>query len=65
VSVKYSVHNGGGASVTLQHAGEQLTVTADKPVIRTLDKRRPLLPRPPQPPGREPRAAMASNERDS
>ena len=64
VSVKYSVHDGEGAQVTIRHAGEDITVTADKPVIRTLDKRTPLLPRPPQPPGREPRAAMASNERD-
>ena len=64
MSVKYSVHDGEGAQVTIRHAGEDITVTADKPVIRTLDKRTPLLPRPPQPPGREPRAAMASNERD-
>jgi alpha,alpha-trehalose phosphorylase len=61
ISVKYTVHNGADAQVTLRHAGEQLTVTADKPVIRTLEKRRPLLPRPPQPPGREPRPAMANN----
>ena len=54
-----------GRQVTLQHAGEEITVTADQPVIRTLEKRTPLLPRPPQPPGREPRAAMASNDRDS
>jgi len=59
--VKYTVHNGADAQVTWRHAGEQLTVTADKPVIRTLEKRRPLLPRPPQPPGREPRPAMANN----
>ena len=64
VSVKYSVHDGEDAQVTLRHAGEDIIVTADKPVIRTLEKRTPLLPRPPQPPGREPRAAMASNERD-
>ncbi len=61
ISVKYTVHNGADAQVTLRHAGEQIIVTADKPVIRTLEKRRPLLPRPPQPPGREPRPAMANN----
>ena len=63
VSVKYSVHDGEDAQVSIRHAGEEITVTADRPVIRTLEKRTPLLPRPPQPPGREPRAALASDER--
>ncbi len=63
VSVKYSVHDGEDAQVSIRHAGEEITVTADRPVIRTLEKRTPLLPRPPQPLGREPRAAMASDER--
>ena len=49
---------------TFRHDGEDIVVTADKPVIRPLNKRTPMLPRPPQPLGREPRAAMASNERD-
>ncbi|WP_432876569.1 glycoside hydrolase family 65 protein [Kribbella sp. CA-245084] len=62
VAVKYTVHNGPDAEITLRHAGEEITVRADKPVVRTLEKRRPLLPRPPQPPGREPRPAMAINE---
>ncbi|MFF0345764.1 glycoside hydrolase family 65 protein [Kribbella sp. NPDC004875] len=62
VSVKYTVHDGPDASLTFRHAGEEITVTATQPVIRTLEKRRPLLPRPPQPPGREPRPAMAVNE---
>jgi hypothetical protein len=56
------VHDGEDARVTFKHAGEDVTVTTDKPVIRTLEKRRPLLPRPPQPPGREPRPAMAVSE---
>ncbi|MEU8223251.1 glycoside hydrolase family 65 protein [Kribbella sp. NPDC048915] len=60
-SVKYSVHDGPDAAITLRHAGENITVRADRPVVRTLEKRRPLLPRPPQPPGREPRPAMAIN----
>jgi trehalose/maltose hydrolase-like predicted phosphorylase len=62
VAVKYTVHNGADASVTFLHAGEEITVTVDQPVVRTLRKRRPLLPRPPQPPGREPRPAMAVND---
>jgi alpha,alpha-trehalose phosphorylase len=56
------VHNGPDAQITFRHAGEEITVRADRPVVRTLEKRRPLLPRPPQPPGREPRPAMAINE---
>jgi alpha,alpha-trehalose phosphorylase len=62
VAVKYSVHDGPDAALTLRHAGEEITVRADQPVVRTLEKRRPLLPRPPQPLGREPRPAMAINE---
>ncbi|MEV4264314.1 glycoside hydrolase family 65 protein [Kribbella sp. NPDC049584] len=62
LAVKYTVHNGPDAEVTFRHAGEEITVRAEQPVVRTLEKRRPLLPRPPQPPGREPRPAMAINE---
>jgi alpha,alpha-trehalose phosphorylase len=62
LAVKYTVHNGPDAQITFRHAGEEITVRADRPVVRTLEKRRPLLPRPPQPPGREPRPAMAINE---
>jgi trehalose/maltose hydrolase-like predicted phosphorylase len=52
--VTYLVHDGPDASVTLRHAGEEVEVTAEKPVTRKLKRRRPLFPRPPQPPGREP-----------
>jgi len=34
--------------------GEEVTVAAGKPVTAPISKRPPLLPRPPQPPGREP-----------
>jgi trehalose/maltose hydrolase-like predicted phosphorylase len=60
--VTYTVHDGADASVTLRHAGEQITVTSDRPVTRTLEKRQPLLPRPTQPPGREPLSALAHNQ---
>jgi hypothetical protein len=46
----------------IRHAGEELTVAAKQPVVRTLEKRRPLLPRPPQPAGREPRPALGVSE---
>ena len=62
VDVTYSVHDGPGASMTLRHAGERITVTTDSPVTRSLEKRQPLLPRPTQPVGRAPRSAIAHND---
>src|SRR3954453_7302024 len=52
--VTYSVHNGGYAEMTIKHAGEDLVVTAKEPVVLELKKKKPLLPRPPQPVGCEP-----------
>jgi trehalose/maltose hydrolase-like predicted phosphorylase len=54
----YAVHDGPDASLTVLHAGEQLLVTAGTPVTRPLKERRALLPRPTQPPGREPLSAL-------
>ncbi|MGW6278501.1 glycoside hydrolase family 65 protein [Kribbella sp. NPDC055071] len=65
MSVQYSVHDGDDARVTFMHLDEEITVTTDKPVIRTLHKRQPLLPRPPQPLGREPRSAMTLNDKET
>ncbi|GAA1672157.1 glycoside hydrolase family 65 protein [Kribbella sp. NPDC056951] len=62
-SVTYSVRDGEDASITLRHAGEELTVTAGTPVTRQLAKRIPLLGRPTQPVGREPRPAYAGEDR--
>ncbi len=62
-SVTYTVRDGEGASITLQHAGEDLTVTAGTPVTRPLAKRVPLLGRPTQPVGREPRPAVPGEDR--
>jgi alpha,alpha-trehalose phosphorylase len=59
--VTYAVHNGPGASLTLTHAGEEITVTADAPVTRPIEQRKPLLPPPTQPPGREPMSALGNN----
>ncbi|MEV8376160.1 glycoside hydrolase family 65 protein [Kribbella sp. NPDC056861] len=58
--VTYSVHDGPDASVTLFHAGEELEVTAGKPVTCALLPRKPLLPRPTQPVGREPLSALGN-----
>ncbi|MET7280141.1 glycoside hydrolase family 65 protein [Kribbella sp. NPDC005582] len=62
-SVTYTVRDGKDAAITLQHAGEELTVTAGTPVTRPLAKRVPLLSRPTQPPGREPRPAFSGEDR--
>jgi trehalose/maltose hydrolase-like predicted phosphorylase len=59
--VTYTLRDGADASLTLRHAGEELTVTVGEPVTRKLTARTPLLPPPQQPPGRAPlhRAAAA------
>jgi trehalose/maltose hydrolase-like predicted phosphorylase len=53
----YTVHDGPDASLTLRHAGEEVEVTVDRPATRRVERRQPLLPRPSQPPGREPARA--------
>ncbi len=52
--VRLSLRDGPDASLDLLLAGEQIHLTADQPVVRPWTRRQPLLPRPPQPPGREP-----------
>jgi alpha,alpha-trehalose phosphorylase len=52
--VTYSVHDGEDIEMTFQHADEQITVSAKEPAVRPIRKKNPLLPRPPQPVGREP-----------
>jgi trehalose/maltose hydrolase-like predicted phosphorylase len=59
--VQYAVHDGPDASITFLHAGEEITVKADAPVTRPIGKRTPLLPRPTQPPGREPISALGNS----
>ena len=55
--VTYAIHDGADACLTLMHAGEQVEVTPDAPVTRPVRRRKPLLPRPTQPPGCEPLSA--------
>jgi alpha,alpha-trehalose phosphorylase len=52
--VTYSLRDGTDAALTIRHAGKDLRLTSKKPVVRPLERRRPLLPRPPQPVGRQP-----------
>ena len=50
----YSLHEGDDGEVAFRHDGEELVVTAGKPVTRPLKPRVALLPAPEQPIGREP-----------
>jgi trehalose/maltose hydrolase-like predicted phosphorylase len=50
----YALHDGDDGEVALSHAGEDVVVTADKPVTLALKPRVALLPPPTQPVGREP-----------
>jgi trehalose/maltose hydrolase-like predicted phosphorylase len=52
--VTYTVRDGTDASLTFRHNGKDVTVTSGTPVTEPIGKRPPMLPRPPQPPGREP-----------
>jgi alpha,alpha-trehalose phosphorylase len=52
--VTYSLHEDDEGEMTFRHIGEDLTVSAAKPVTRALTPRIPLLPRPVQPLGRTP-----------
>ncbi|WP_432942724.1 glycoside hydrolase family 65 protein [Kribbella sp. CA-253562] len=61
--VVYAVHDGPHAEITFLHAGEEIRVTDEEPVTRPLKKRTPLLPRPPQPAGREPMSAVGKHPR--
>jgi alpha,alpha-trehalose phosphorylase len=50
----YALRNGDGGHLRLRHYGEELVVTTDRDVTRSIPRIRPLTPPPSQPPGREP-----------
>ncbi len=54
--VTYSLRDNGDAlvAIELDHEGEPVTVTSEKPVVRPIARRTALMPRPPQPFGRTP-----------
>ena len=52
--VTYTLRDGPGTELTIRHAGEDLTLNTDSPTTIAVRTRKPLLPPPPQPPGREP-----------
>ncbi|SON58699.1 putative glycosyl hydrolase [Mycobacterium simulans] len=61
--VTYTLRDGPGGKLPIRHAGKDLTLDTDSPTTLTVRPRDPLLPAPPQPPGREPfhRRAMAKS----
>lgn len=53
-TVLYTLRDGPGSELEIRHAGKPVTLTTEQPVRFTLQMCRPLLPPPPQPPGRSP-----------
>ena len=52
--VTYTLRDGPAGELKIRHAGEDLTLSTSEPTTVAVQAREPLLPRPPQPPGREP-----------
>jgi trehalose/maltose hydrolase-like predicted phosphorylase len=52
--VTYTVRDGPGGKLLIRHAGEDVELSTEAPTTIAVRKRTPLLPAPPQPPGREP-----------
>jgi alpha,alpha-trehalose phosphorylase len=50
----YTLRDGTDASLAFRHNGKDVTVTTATPFTEPISRRTPMLPRPPQPPGREP-----------
>ena len=50
----YTLRDGPDSSLSFRHHDKHVTVTTGTPVTERIGKRTALLPRPPQPPGREP-----------
>ena len=53
-NVTYTVRDGPHAALTIRHAGEELELSTHDATTVAIRKRKPLLPEPQQPPGREP-----------
>ncbi|MGH3563068.1 MAG: hypothetical protein ACRDTN_15085, partial [Mycobacterium sp.] len=52
--VTYTLRDGPGGGLTIRHAGEELKLSTQSPTKVAVRRREPLLPPPPQPPGRAP-----------
>lgn len=53
-AVTYTLRDGPGGSLTIRHAGDDVVLKTSGPTTVATVPRHPLLPPPPQPPGREP-----------
>jgi trehalose/maltose hydrolase-like predicted phosphorylase len=53
-NVIYTLRDGPGGELVIQHAGEELTLSTEEPTTIAVRRREALLPAPVQPPGREP-----------
>ncbi len=52
--VTYTLRDGPGGELKIRHAGEELVLSTEEPTTVEVQVRKPLLPTPTQPPGREP-----------
>jgi hypothetical protein len=52
--VTYTVRDGPGTGLTIRHAGEEVELGSQGSSTIAIRQRHPMLPPPPQPPGREP-----------
>ncbi|MCV7416215.1 glycoside hydrolase family 65 protein [Mycolicibacterium litorale] len=52
--VTYTLRDGPHGTLTIRHADRELTLTTQAPTTVSIEPCKPLLPLPPQPPGREP-----------
>jgi alpha,alpha-trehalose phosphorylase len=52
--VTYTLRDGPDGELKIRHAGEELVLDSNEPLTVAIQERQPLLPRPTQPPGREP-----------
>ena len=53
--VTYTLRDGPDGRLTINHAGEEVELSTQSPTTLPARRREPLLPTPPQPPGREPK----------
>lgn len=53
--VTYTLRDGPDGRLTINHAGEEVELSTQSPTTLPARRREPLLPAPPQPPGREPK----------
>jgi alpha,alpha-trehalose phosphorylase len=61
--VVYTLRDGPDGTLTIRHAGEKLELTTESATTVAIERRKPLLPPPSQPPGREPVRRARSDRR--